>query len=148
MAVRFATRVAPFAVGSSSLLDDPPLTWYPTMCFGPGYAPAEALALWEELTSIEGILETQEIWRDSEPARIIVRSVICGISVSVTLSINSIGACALEFHQVLYGYLRGKTDADQHPTMLFNRRNIHPPIHHPRGAWYYGSDGMEYRCAE
>lgn len=135
---------APFAVGSSSLLDDLPLTWYPTMCFGPGYAPAEALALWEELTSIEGLLETEEIWRDSESHRIVVRCVICDIPVTVTLAINSIGACALEFYQVLYSYLRGKTDADQQPTMLSNRRNRHPPIYHPRGAWYYGSDGMEY----
>lgn len=135
---------APFAVGPSFLLDGLPLTWYPTTCFGPGYAPVEALALWEELTGIEGILETEGIWRDSESPRVVVRCVICGIPVTVTLAINSIGACTLEFYQVLYSYLRGKTDADQQPTMLSNRRNRHPPIYHPRGAWYYGSDGMEY----
>lgn len=134
----------PYVVGSSFLLDEVPQTWYPTMCFGPGYAPAEALALWEELTSIEGILETQEIRRDSETARIVVRCVVCDMPVSVSLVPNTIGACALEFHQVLYSYLRGKTNADQQPTMLFNRRNRHPPIYDPRSARMSWGDGMEY----
>lgn len=137
-----------YAVGSSFLLDGVPRTWYPTMYFGLDYAPAEALALWQELTSIEGILETQEIRHDSELHRVIVRCVICDMPVSVTLAVDSIGACALEFHQVLYSYLRGRTNADQQSTMLFNRRNRHPPIYDPRSARRTWGDGMEYRCAK
>lgn len=135
---------APYAVGSSFLLDGVPRTWCPTMYFGLDYAPAEALALWQELTSIEGILETQEIRHDSEPHRVIVRCEICGTPVLITLVPDTIGVCALEFHQVLYSYLRGKMDADQQPTMLFNRRNGHSPIYDPRGAWGFRSNGMEY----
>lgn len=113
MAVYFASpQDAPFAVGPSFLLDGLPLTWYPTTCFGPGYAPVEALVLWEELTSIEGILETEGIWRDSESYRVVVRCVVCGIPVLITLVPDTLGACALEFHQVLYNYLRGRTNAD------------------------------------